>query len=141
MMTCNVCPLVLVSAGVGVTPMLSMLHAVAAEGGDRPVWFVHGARDGRHHPLANEVRNLAAMRPNINVHIAYSRPRPDDEFGKDYASEGRIDGKLLAALVEDADARYFLCGPTLFMANLQAELERRNIPANRIHTETFGPAG
>jgi ferredoxin-NADP reductase/predicted pyridoxine 5'-phosphate oxidase superfamily flavin-nucleotide-binding protein len=141
MMTCNICPLVLVSAGVGITPMLSMLQAVAAEGGDRPVWFVHGARDGLHHPFANEVRDLVADRPNINAHIAYSRPRPEDEIGKNYDSEGRVEGTLLAGLVSNVDAHYFLCGPTHFMANLQSELERRNIPADQIHTETFGPLG
>jgi len=141
MMTCNICPLVLVSAGVGVTPMLSILHAVAAEGSDRPVWFVHGARDGLHHPLANEVRNLVADRPNIDVHVAYSRPRPEDKVGQDYDTEGRVNGSLLADLVQNVDAHYFLCGPTRFMADIQTELEQQNVPADQIHTETFGPAG
>ena len=141
MMTCNICPLVLVSAGVGVTPMMSILHAVAEESSDRPVWFVHGARDGQHHSLANEVRGLIADRPNIDVHIAYSRSRPEDEIGKDYDSEGRVDGALLASLVQNVDAHYFLCGPTRFMADVQSELEHQNVPADQIHTETFGPVG
>jgi hypothetical protein len=141
MMTCNICPLVLVSAGVGVTPMMSILHAVVEESSDRPVWFVHGARDGQHHPLANEVRGLIADRPNIDVHIAYSRSRPEDEIGKDYDSEGRVDGALLASLVQNVDAHYFLCGPTRFMADVQSELEHQNVPADQIHTETFGPVG
>ncbi len=141
MMTCNICPLVLVSAGVGVTPMLSILHAVAAENSDRPVWFVHGARDGQHHPLAGEVRNLVANRPNIDVHVAYSRPRPKDRIGADYDTEGRIDGVLLSDLVRNMDAHYFLCGPTRFMADVQADLERQNVPMDQIHTESFGPAG
>jgi len=141
MMTCNICPLVLVSAGIGVTPMLSILHAVAPESGDRPVWFVHGARDGRHHPLAGEVRDLVADRPNINLHVAYSRPRPEDEIGADYDSEGRVNGALLAKLIQNMDAHYFLCGPTRFMADIQADLEGQNVPAEQIHTETFGPVG
>ncbi len=141
MMTCNICPLVLVSAGVGLTPLMSILHAVAGENGERPVWFVHGARDGLHHPLANEVRNLVADRPNIDLHIAYSRPRPEDEVAEDYDSEGRVNGALLADLVQNVDAHYFLCGPTSFMADVQAELERQNVPADQIHTETFGPVG
>ncbi|MGI9423599.1 MAG: pyridoxamine 5'-phosphate oxidase family protein, partial [Hyphomicrobiaceae bacterium] len=106
MMTCNICPLVLVSAGVGITPMLSILHAVAAEKSDRRVWFVHGARDGQHHPLADEVRNLVSNRPNIDVHVAYSRPRSVDQLGTDYHSEGRIDGALLGELVRNVDAHY-----------------------------------
>lgn len=141
MMTCNKCPVVLVSAGIGVTPMISMLHALAAEGDEQPVWFVHVVRDSAHHPLAREVRELAASRSGTRVHVAYSRPRPEDEAGVDYDSEGRIDGALLTNLVGDGDAHYFLCGPTSFMANLQNDLERRNISAEHIHTESFGPTG
>jgi ferredoxin-NADP reductase/predicted pyridoxine 5'-phosphate oxidase superfamily flavin-nucleotide-binding protein len=141
MMTCNICPLVLVSAGVGVTPMLSMLHAVAAESGDRPVWFVHGARDGRHHPLADEVRALVANRPNIKVHVAYSKPDPEDRIGTSYDSEGRVDATLLASLVQNVDAHYFVCGPSRFMADVQAALEHKGVPADQIHSESFGPAG
>jgi ferredoxin-NADP reductase/predicted pyridoxine 5'-phosphate oxidase superfamily flavin-nucleotide-binding protein len=139
MMTCNVCPLVLVSAGVGVTPMISILHAVA-DSADRPVWFVHGARDGDHHPLAEEVRNLVAERPNINTHVSYSRPRPEDELGTHYDSKGRVTGKLLETLVQNVDAHYFLCGPTRFMADIQAALEQQNVPSEQIHYETFGPS-
>ena len=141
MMTCNICPLVLVSAGVGLTPMMSILHAVAEEDSDRPVWFVHGTRDGLHHPLAEEVRDLVSSRPNIKVHVAYSRPRREDKLGGEYDSEGRVDGALLAELVQNTDAHYFLCGPTRFMADVQSALERQNVPAEQIHTETFGPAG
>ena len=141
MMSCNLCPVVLVSAGIGVTPMVSMLHALVAEGGERPVWFVHGVRDGGHHPLAREVRDLVARRAGIQLHVAYSRPRPEDQSGIDYDSEGRVDGALLAGLIEEFDAHYFLCGPTGFMADLQTALERRNVPAEQIHTESFGPVG
>ena len=98
-------------------------------------------RDGGHHPLAREVRDLAARRAGIRVHIAYSRPRREDETGIDYDSESRVDGALLANLIEEIDAHYFLCGPTRFMANLQTALERRNIPAEHIHTESFGLVG
>ena len=140
MMTCNICPLVLVSAGVGVTPMMSILHTVAAEGGGRPVWFVHGARDGLHHPFAQEVRDLGAERQNLHVHVAYSQPRLADRIGRDFDSEGRVDGALLARLVQTIEAHYFLCGPTRFMADIQSDLERQRIPLERIHTETFGPA-
>ncbi|MGI9521861.1 MAG: FAD-binding oxidoreductase [Hyphomicrobiaceae bacterium] len=140
-MTCNKCPLVLVSAGVGVTPMLSILQSIAKESDKRPVWFIHGARDSRHHPLAKEVRDLASTRQNINVHVTYSRPEPDDVIGVNYDSEGRVDGALLARLVDKLDAHYYLCGPTGFMAAVQADLEKQNVPLDQIHTETFGPTG
>lgn len=137
LLPCAECPVVLVSAGVGLTPMVSMLHALAAEDGERPVWFVHGARDGAHHPLADEVETLARQ-PGIRSHIAYSRPRAEDDG---YDSEGRVDGGLLSRLTGDADAHYMLCGPTRFMADVQSDLERQGVPAEQIHTETFGPVG
>ncbi len=141
LMTCSKCPVALVSAGIGVTPMVSMLHALAAEDGERPVWFLHGVRDGGHHPLAREVRELAAKRSSVHVHVAYSQPRPEDEASVDYDSEGRVDGALLAGLIDDVDAHYFVCGPTRFMADILTDLERRGVPAEHIHTETFGPVG
>lgn len=140
-MTCNKCPLVLVSAGVGVTPMMSILHAVAKERSDRPVWFVHGARDGEHHPLAEEVRDLASTRSVFTVHVAYSQPAPGDRIGTDYDSHGRIDGALLARLINNVDAHYFICGPVKFMGELQTDLESRGVSPEHIHTESFGPAG
>ncbi len=133
---CSQCPVVLVSAGIGLTPFVSMLHALLAEDSTRPVWFVHGTRDGRHHPLAAELRALAARRSGITVHVAYSRPRAEDS---DYDSVGRVDGTLLDRLVSAADAHYFLCGPIGFMAAVQADLERRGVGAERIHSESFGP--
>ena len=75
------------------------------------------------------------------LHVAYSRPRPEDEAGIDYHSEGRVDGALLAGLIENIEAHYFLCGPIRFMADIQTGLERRGVPAEHIHTESFGPTG
>ena len=139
LLPCSKCPVVLVSAGVGVTPMASLLHDLAEEAGERPVWFVHGVRDGGHHPLAREVREVAARHPGVRVHVAYSRPKVGDEMGRDYDSEGRVDGELLDRLMGGLDAHYMLCGPTGFMANVQTALEHLGVPAERIHTESFGP--
>jgi hypothetical protein len=140
-MTCNECPIALVSAGVGVTPMLSMLHVLAEQRGERPIWFLHGARDGGHHPLAREVQQLTAKHPSIIAHVVYSRPRPEDEIGTDYDSKGHVDGALLANIVGDVTAHYFLCGPVHFMANVQTELEHIGVPTEQVHTESFGPMG
>ena len=136
---CGRCPVVLVSAGVGVTPMVSMLHALADEGGERPVWFVHGARDGSLHPLAYEVRELASKRAGIRIHVAFSRPRSEDEPGTHYDSKGRVDGALLENLVDGSNAQYLICGPVSFMAEIQTALERRGVCPESIHTESFGP--
>ena len=129
----------LVSAGIGVTPTMSMLHALAQQPG-RPVRFVHGARDGRHHPFADEVARLAAA-SHIDVHRRYSRPRSEDHLGRDYDSEGRVDATLLETLVPLLDCDFYLCGPTAFLADLQSDLERRGVPPERIFSETFGPSG
>jgi len=134
-------PLVLVSAGIGVTPMLSMLHAQVERGDGRPVWFVHGARDGRHHALSEEVHTLVGASDAARLHVVYSRPGDVDRQGVDYDSEGRVDGALLASLHPGLDAEFYLCGPLVFMAGVQADLERRGVPAERIHSESFGPVG
>lgn len=133
-------PIVLVSAGVGLTPLLSMLHALVSDAAGRPVWYVHGARDGRHHPLAEEVRQLADTTPHINSHVAYSRPLPGDTQGTDYDTRGRVDAALLQSLIAGRDADYYLCGPIPFMASIQRQLEDIGVSATRIRTETFGPA-
>ena len=130
-------PIVLVSAGVGLTPLVSMLHGLVCGGDSRRVWFVHGARDGRHHALADEVRGLAARAPNVRLHVAYSRPRPEDELGRHYDSAGRVDGPLVEKLVPELDGDFYLCGPTGFMASVQEHLEARHVPPERIRSETF----
>jgi ferredoxin-NADP reductase/predicted pyridoxine 5'-phosphate oxidase superfamily flavin-nucleotide-binding protein len=134
-------PVVLLSAGVGVTPMLAMLHALAEPTEVRPVWFIHGARDGRHHPLAAEARGLGEGHARLDVHVSYSRPSPDDEPGKHFDTRGRVDGHLVASLLPDLDAEYYLCGPTAFMAGMRGDLLARGVAAERIHAETFGPVG
>lgn len=131
-------PVVLVSAGVGVTPLVAMLHALTAAGAARPVWFVHGARDGAHRPFAREVAALAKRRGNVVVHTALSAPLQGDS---DDDAVGRIDEATFARLAPPLDADYYLCGPAAFMASIQTLLERRGVSADRIHSETFGPSG
>jgi ferredoxin-NADP reductase len=133
-------PVVLVSAGVGLTPLLSMLHELAAGAMAKPVWFIHGARDGDHHPLAEEVRDVVAGRDNAHAHIAYSRPGPEDVKGVNFNAVGRVDAELISDIVPDLDAVFYLCGPTRFMAEVQSGLVERGVPEDRIHAETFGPS-
>ncbi len=134
-------PIVLISAGIGLTPMVSMLHALARESGGRPVWFFHGARDGAHHPLADEVRQRVEGQSDISLQVVYSQPRNGDIQGRDYDRRGHIDIDLLESSVPSLQADFYLCGPTRFLAELTAELGARGVPQERIHTETFGPAG
>ncbi|WP_299613587.1 pyridoxamine 5'-phosphate oxidase family protein [uncultured Tateyamaria sp.] len=134
-------PLVLVSAGVGLTPMVAALHEVAGEGTERPVWYVHGARDSRHHALTDEVRQLTRSNANISVKIAYSQPGSADVEGLDYDTQGRVTTEQLLNLKAGPDADYMLCGPARFLSDIRTGLERAGVPSERIHFETFGPTG
>lgn len=137
---CSNCPLVLVSAGVGLTPMLSVLHA-ASIGTDRPVWFVHGARNGAHHAHRDEVADLVARNTNLFRHIRYSRPDPTDTPGTDYHGTGRVNARTLLDLNPGPEAHYMLCGPARFLADIRKGLEAAGVPDQHIHFETFGPTG
>ncbi len=100
-------PAVLISNGVGITPMISMAKAVARLNPTRPIWFVHGARDGRYHAFREEMRALAERHSNLTIHYVYSRPIEDDTGH--YHSTGYVDTDLVRSLVME-DAEYFLCG-------------------------------
>jgi ferredoxin-NADP reductase/predicted pyridoxine 5'-phosphate oxidase superfamily flavin-nucleotide-binding protein len=128
---------VLVSAGVGLTPLVSMAHELAGRDFGQPVWFVHGARDGAHHPLREEVGALVAAMRDAHLHVAYSRPRPEDRAGSDYHSAGRIDAGLLENLLGHLDADFYLCGPPGFLADMHTGLEARGVPEERIRSESF----
>lgn len=138
---CTSCPVALISAGVGLTPMLSMLHHLLASGASRPIWWIHGARDRTRHALAEEVASLAARHPNVKTQVAYSRPGPGDRPGVHFDVQGRVTPELVAEFVGQSDAHYYLCGPTTFMAAVQDGLEARGVAAERIYSESFGPLG
>ena len=129
---------VLVSAGVGATPVLSMLGALAAACSSRPVWWVHTARSGAEHAFAEEAREWVRDLPDARSHVRYSRPEPDDREGVDYDAAGRVDAGVLAALGIPVDGDYYLCGPEAFMNDLAAGLAARGVSPERVHTERFG---
>lgn len=131
-------PVVLVSAGIGVTPLLSMLHALAREPSSREVWWVHGARDGTEHSFAEEARMLLSRLPRSHHHVSYSRPAATDRLGVDYDSRGRLTSESVAQLGWPIDAEVYVCGPDSFMSEMSAGLANRGIPSGRIHIETFG---
>ena len=133
-------PVLLISAGIGATPVLAMLHALAEQHSDREIWWLHGARNRREHSFAAEARGLLASLPNVHAHVYYSRPGPDDLEGRDFDGAGRITGSLLAELQPPRDAEAYLCGPTSFMHESSAGLAAIGIDASRIHSEPFGPA-
>ncbi len=133
-------PVLLMSAGIGATPVLAMLHALATEHSDREIWWLQGARSSRDHAFAAEARALLASLPNVRTHVCYSRPGPDDLEGRDFDNAGRLTASLLAELAPPRDAEAYLCGPIPFMDDISAGLAAMGIDASRIHTEPFGPA-
>jgi ferredoxin-NADP reductase/MOSC domain-containing protein YiiM/ferredoxin len=133
-------PVLLISAGIGATPVLAMLQALAEEHSDREIWWLHGARNRREQSFAVEARSLLASLPNGRARVYYSRPDPDDVKGRDFDSTGRLTGSVLAELAPPRDAEGYLCGPTSFMDEISASLAALGIEASRIHTEPFGPA-
>lgn len=132
-------PVVLVSAGSGVTPVMAMLHALAAEASGRRIWWIFGARNRGEHPFAEEARVLVASLPNARSHVQYSRPDPADRLGVDFDATGRLTASVLDGLGVPSDADFYLCGPPPFLADFTAGLAERGVAGDRIHTEVFGP--
>jgi ferredoxin-NADP reductase/MOSC domain-containing protein YiiM len=133
-------PVLLISAGIGATPVLAMLHALAEEQSDREIWWLHSARNRREHSFAAEAQALLASLPNARRRVYYSRPGPNDVEGRDFDIAGRLTGSRLAELEPSGDAEAYLCGPTPFMDEMSGSLSAVGIDASRIHTEPFGPA-
>ncbi len=133
-------PVLLISAGIGATPVLAMLHALAGEHSDREIWALHSARSSREHSFAAEARALLASLPNARTHVYYSRPGPEDVEGRDFDATGRLTGAQLAELEPPRDGQAYLCGPAPFMDEISAALAALGIDASHIHTEPFGPA-
>jgi ferredoxin-NADP reductase/MOSC domain-containing protein YiiM/ferredoxin len=133
-------PVLLISAGIGATPVLAMLHALAKRHSDRQIWWLHSARSSREAAFSAEARTLLASLPRARRRVYFSRPGPDDVEGRDFDVTGRITGALLAELELPADCQAYLCGPTPFMNEISAGLGALGIDASGIHTEPFGPA-
>ena len=131
--------LVLISSGIGVTPVLSMLHSfLDGESGSSEAIWIHGARDGNHHPFQGEVQTLenSTTTKKLALHVRYSQPLPSDQGSFD--SQGRIDSNLLHALVPNmAACDFYVCGNGSFMADVGSVLEDAKVDPRYIHMETF----
>jgi ferredoxin-NADP reductase len=128
---------VLLSAGIGATPVLAMLHALAADASPREVWWLHGARDGRSHAFAAEVPQLSGKLPRARCRVWYSRPTADDHAGQNYDAAGRLDARALDELGVPRDGDFYLCGPPSFLDDLRAGLAAWGVAPDRIHSEQF----
>jgi ferredoxin-NADP reductase/MOSC domain-containing protein YiiM len=131
-------PVVLLSAGVGATPVLAMLHALAHEASPREVWWLFGARNREDHPFAEESRSLVKRLAHGTSYIWYSRPNPQDRPGVDFDWSGRIAGDALENLHVPRDADFYLCGPSTFLKDVASALAALEVSRERVHVEIFG---
>jgi ferredoxin-NADP reductase/MOSC domain-containing protein YiiM len=131
-------PVVLLSGGIGLTPVLAMLEALAAEGSRRDIWWLHGARNRSEHAFAAEAQALIKSLPHGHSHVRYSTPAPEDRLGVDFDTAGRLDVHALEELRVPREADFYLCGPTTFMSSLTAGLISWGVSAERLHSENFG---
>jgi ferredoxin-NADP reductase/MOSC domain-containing protein YiiM len=131
-------PVVLLSAGVGATPVLAMLQALAAETSKRQVWWIHGARNREDHAFAEETRSLLQHLALGRSYILYGRPAPTDRERVDFDAAGHIEVALLEGLGVPRQSDFYLCGPSSFLQNMRDGLAKWGVPSNRTHFEIFG---
>jgi hypothetical protein len=127
-------PTVLISAGVGITPMASMLSEIIHQTPNHPVWFFHQARHSGHHPLADEIDRQANENSTVTNFTAYSQPLVEDKSNH----TGRLKAADIVSQLPDIDAHYYLCGPQAFMAEIQTGLEASGVNPGQIYSESFG---
>jgi len=132
-------PVVLLSAGVGVTPVLAMLHALAATGSTREVWWLYGARNRAEHPFARECDELLRQLPRSRRYIAYSQASASESLGGDFDAHGHLDLDVLTRLGVAREADFYLCGPSAFLQDLTQGLLSWGVPRSQVHSEIFGP--
>jgi ferredoxin-NADP reductase/MOSC domain-containing protein YiiM len=130
-------PVVLIAAGIGVTPVLSMLHSLADQASPRDIWWIYGASGPREHPMAAEARALLDSLPHAHQHLFYSRATAAERH-RAGAADGRLTRDKLAALAIPADATAYICGPASFMNDMREALTSLAIDQSRIRTELFG---
>ena len=131
-------PVVLLSAGVGATPVMSMLHSLAAERSQREIWWIYGARNSVDHPFAEESRSLLKQLSRGRGYIVYSRPVAIDQVGADFDASGHIDPALLERIGVSRNSDFYLCGPPSFLQNMRDGLQNWGVLAGNVHTEVFG---
>jgi ferredoxin-NADP reductase/MOSC domain-containing protein YiiM len=131
-------PVVLLSAGVGATPVMSMLHTLAAERSQREIWWIYGARNRVNHPFAEESRSLLKQLSRGRRYIVYSRPAAIDQVGADFDAPGHIDTALLERIGVSQGSDFYLCGPSSFLQNMRDGLRNWGVLAGNVHTEVFG---
>ena len=133
-------PAVLIGGGVGITPMLSMIGAVADSQSDREVWLFYGVRCGSEQMCKQPLAELSRQHENLRVVVCYSLPSQDDVEGLDYTEQGHVGLAVLSRYLPSNNYQFYICGPPPMMKTLLPDLIEWGVPKEHIHTEAFGPA-
>lgn len=133
-------PVVLIGAGIGITPIFSVASALAAQRSRRTAYVFGGFRNSREHPFRESLQQLAAECERIELDISYSRPMPADQIGRDYDQRGYVDVARLKQILPSSNFRFYLCGPPAMMETLVPGLRTWGVPESHIHFEAFGLA-
>ncbi|MFZ6862425.1 NO-inducible flavohemoprotein [Undibacterium sp. Ji67W] len=134
-------PVVLISAGVGITPKLAMLEHLIETNSTRSIVFIHACRHGGVHAFKQQVKQLSANHPSVNNVVYYEVPREQDLPDQDYQYTGRLQMEQIAPMVVQAHADYYVCGPVPFMQEQINHLKMLGVDAGKIHAEAFGSGG
>ncbi|MGL5976571.1 MAG: NO-inducible flavohemoprotein, partial [Aeromonas sobria] len=131
-------PVVLLSAGVGVTPMMSMLNQLLTIGHQTDITWLHACEQGAVHAFREDIRNKRSQYTNLVSRVWYREPEASDVQVEDYDLAGTMD---LAAVKEriTPEAHYYFCGPLGFMQEIKRQLLAVGVPAGQLHYEVFGP--
>ena len=133
-------PVVLISGGVGITPMLCMLNAIVESGSKREVWFFFGARNRSEHIQKEYLEKIANAHENVRLHICYSKPAKEDRIGIDYHHAERVSVDLMKRLLPSNNYDFFICGPGAMMKSITDGLSEWGVPDSCVFFEAFGPA-
>ena len=133
-------PLVLMAAGVGITPIISILNSALESMPNRKIFLIHGCLNEEVQAFKATIDDLADKYNNLQIHYRYSDINPENEvLNEKYCSQGFVDADLIESLVPNRHADYYFCGPKPFMMNIYQDLLRWGIPASQVHFEFFGP--
>lgn len=132
-------PVVLLSGGVGLTPMISMLNTLVSLDDNRTITFLHASPNGHAHAFRDHVNSLAERNYGVNAYYCYTQPAASDRERKYFHKEGYMDAAWLRQVIDELDATYYLCGPVSFMRAMYTELQALGVGTDHIHYEFFGP--
>ncbi|WP_434664272.1 NO-inducible flavohemoprotein [Aeromonas sp. NJAU223] len=131
-------PVVLLSAGVGLTPMLSMLNQLLTKGHEADIRWLHACEHGALHAFNEEIRDKSRQHANLESRVWYREPQVQDEQGKDYDFAGMLNIEQVSGLIP-ANANFYFCGPIAFMKSVKGQLSDLGVSADKMHYEVFGP--